>query len=251
MKPVFVIICLIPGLLCLQFGFCDDAGDPGNKNECVILLHGLGRTRHSMAKIEERLKALGYMTVNHGYPSTTENIQELARIHVSDAVNCCGNQSTNKIHFITHSLGGILVRQYLQENALPEGGRVIMLSPPNKGSEVADGLKEVFFYKWMTGPAGQQLGTDEKSVPNMLKPIDAEVGVITGNKSIDPWFSFMIPGEDDGKISVERAGLDEMKDFLVVESTHAFIMQDPEVIDQIVFFLREGTFKHGRGETSE
>ena len=244
-KQVLIFFCLIPGLFCLESGFCEGAGDRGvEKNACVILLHGLGRTKHSMGKIEKRLKALGYMTVNHGYPSTEQDIEALARTYVSEAVNCCERQSAKKIHFVTHSLGGILVRQYLQENSVPEGGRVVMLSPPNKGSEIADELKDAFFYKWITGPAGQQLGTDEKSVPNRLKPIGVEVGVIAGNRSFDPWFSPSIPGDDDGKVSVDRARLEEMNDFLVVESSHAFIMQNPEVIDQIVFFLQEGKFRH-------
>jgi triacylglycerol lipase len=245
MKLILAFFCLIPGLFYIGSGFCEGAGDSAvEKDVCVILLHGLGRTKHSMAKIEKRLKALGYMTVNHGYPSTEQDIKALAHTYVSEAVNCCDKQSAKKIHFITHSLGGILVRQYLQENSVPEGGRVVMLSPPNKGSEIADELKDAFFYKWVTGPAGQQLGTDEKSVPHRLKPIDVEVGVITGNRSFDPWFSTIIPGDDDGKVSVGRARLEEMNDFLVVESPHAFIMQNPEVIDQIVFFLQEGKFRH-------
>lgn len=244
-KLILAFFCLIPGLFGLESGFCEDARDRGvEKNACVILLHGLGRTKHSMAKIEKRLKALGYMTVNHGYPSTEQDIKALASTYVAEAVNCCNKQSAKKIHFITHSLGGILVRQYLQENSVPEGGRVVMLSPPNKGSEIADELKDAFFYKWVTGPAGQQLGTDDKSVPHRLKPIDVAVGVIAGNKSFDPWFSAIIPGDDDGKVSVGRAKLEEMNDFLVVENSHAFIMQDPEVIDQIVFFLQEGKFRH-------
>jgi hypothetical protein len=245
MKQILLFSCLIPGLFCLESGYCDDAGDPGvEKGVCVILLHGLGRTKHSMAKIENRLKALGYMTVNHGYPSTEQDIEALANTYVPEAVSCCEKQSAKKIHFITHSLGGILVRQYLQENSVPEGGRLVMLSPPNKGSEIADELKDAFFYKWVTGPAGQELGTDDKSVPNRLQPIDVEVGVITGNRSFDPWFSPIIPGDDDGKVSVGRARLEGMNDFLVVESAHAFIMQNTEVIDQIVFFLQEGKFRH-------
>jgi len=244
-KKILIFFCLIPGLICLESGFCEDAGDSSvEKNACVILLHGLGRTKHSMTKIEKRLKTLGYMTVNQGYPSTEQDIKALAHTYVSEAMNCCDKQSAKKIHFITHSLGGILVRQYLQENSVPEGGRLVMLSPPNKGSELADELKDAFFYKWFIGPAGQQLGTDDKSVPNRLNPIDVEVGIITGNRSFDPWFSTIIPGDDDGKVSICRARLEGMSDFLVVESPHAFIMQNPEVIDQIVFFLQEGKFRH-------
>ena len=243
MKFFFLSAFLILTPFFSHSGLGEDTGSRGDRNEAVILLHGLGRTQRSMAAMEKRLTQEGYWTVNYGYPSTRYEIQELARTHVARAVESCQNPSVNKIHFVTHSLGGILVRQYLQENAIPNGGRVVMLSPPNQGSEVAERLKNLFFYRTITGPAGQQLGTGEDSVPKRLKPIDAEVGVITGNRSIDPWFSIGIPGEDDGKVSVESARLAEMTDFLVVKSCHALIMQHSEVIDQVVFYLKNGHFK--------
>jgi len=251
MKLLLLSVCLMLNQSCLRLGFCEETGDRLVGKECVILLHGLGRTKYSMTKIERRLKEEGYLVVNCDYPSTKKTIEELSRIHVSEAVKCCRNQSAKKIHFVTHSLGGILVRQYLQKNSIPDGGRVIMLSPPNKGSVIADRLKNNFLYKWITGPAGQQLGTGNKSVPNRLNPIEVEVGVITGNRSLEPWFSSMIPGDDDGKVSVKRAGLKEMNDFLVVESSHTFIMQNSEVIDQIVIYLKNGRFNPRRLETSQ
>ena len=119
-----------------------------------------------------------------------------------------------------------------------------MLSPPNRGSEIADQLREFKLYKFVTGPAGQQLGTDAASIPNQLKPIDGEIGVIIGNSTSDPWFSWLIPGEDDGKVSVARARLDEMKDFLVVEQGHTYIMKKAQVIKQIEHFLKTGEFNH-------
>jgi hypothetical protein len=108
--------------------------------------------------------------------------------------------------------------------------------------------KDTFLYKSITGPAGQQLGTGKNSVPNTLPPIHIEVGIITGNRSFDPWFSFMIEGDDDGKVSVEYARLEEMNDFLVKDSAHAFIMRNPEVINQIVFYLMNGKFKQMGGK---
>ncbi len=213
------------------------------RKEVVILLHGMSRGPKSMQKLEEKLAEKGYDVLNQKYPSTKKEIDELIEEFVSPQVEGCLNAGAERIHFVTHSLGAILLRVYLQEHQLPEGSRVVMLSPPNKGSEVTDALKEWPFYRWLMGPAGQVLGTGTDSLPNQLKKIDVEVGIIVGNKSIEPWFSRLIPGEDDGKVSVERARLDEMKDFLVVKENHSFIMRSKGVIDQVVTFLENSCFK--------
>jgi hypothetical protein len=209
----------------------------------VILLHGMGRTRFSMSHLESVLGERGYPVVNYGYPSTSAPIEELATEHIPKALEMCPGNRVAPVNFVTHSLGGILVRCYLQDHRLPAGSRMVMLSPPNKGTELADRFKDLAFYRWLTGPPGQQLGTSASSLPNKLEPIDMEIGIITGRKTYEPWFSNLLPGEDDGKVSVESAKLDEMSDFRVVDSAHTFIMNDPEVIRQIDAFLRNGRFE--------
>ena len=216
------------------------------QSSCVILLHGLGRTGDSMNEIAKSLKASGYQVWNETYPSRDKPVGELAIEAITPALEFCQANDIKQIHFVTHSLGGILVRYYLQDHDIDQLGRIVMLSPPNKGSEIADQLKEFKLYQFVTGPAGQQLGTDARSIPNQLEPIDGEIGVIIGNSTSDPWFSWLIPGEDDGKVSVARARLDEMKDFLVVEQGHTFIMKKPQVIEQIKYFLRQGEFDHSK-----
>ena len=135
------------------------------------------------------------------------------------------------------------MRHYLQRHSLPPGSRVVMLSPPNRGSEISDLLKDFFLYRWIMGPAGQQLGTSAKSLPNRLGPVNVPVGIITGDRSLDPWLSIRMPGPDDGKVSVASARLPEMADFLVVHRSHGFIMNGPEVIAQTSHFLKYGMFK--------
>ena len=214
-----------------------------DKKGCVILLHGMARTASSMHDLETYLSNKGYKTVNFGYPSTSESIERIAEVYLPRAIAQCKERP---IHFVTHSLGGIVVRQYLQTNALPKGSRIVMLAPPNRGTEVVDYLKDFFAYHWIHGPAGQELGTDPASTPNRLKPINIEVGVIAGDVSFNPILSSLIPGPDDGKVSVERAKLDEMRDFLVVPSTHTFIMKNPGVMAQVDHFLTHGKFDHNR-----
>lgn len=211
-------------------------------NECVILLHGLGRSHHSMSKIEKVLKESGYMVWNKSYDTNAKPIKQMSQETIGRGLEYCAQQKAKKIHFVTHSLGGILVRAYLQDVAIDKLGRVVMLAPPNQGSELVDVLQPYRLYAFITGPAGQEMGTQPKSLPNQLKPIDAEIGVIAGNFSSDPWFSAFIPGEDDGKVSVERAKLAEMKDFVVMDAGHTFIMRNDQVIAQIVTFLRRGAF---------
>ena len=212
---------------------------------CVVLLHGLGRTSDSMDKIAEALVDNSYKVWNESYPSRDKPINELSVEAIEPALDFCQSENIDKIHFVTHSLGGILVRYYLQDHQPEKLGRIVMLSPPNKGSEIADRLKELKLYQLFTGPVGQQLGTDENSVPNQLDPINGEIGIIIGNSTSDPWFSWLIPGDDDGKVSVASSKLSEMKDFLIVDHGHTFIMRKNDVIEQILNFLSSGEFKHG------
>jgi hypothetical protein len=208
---------------------------------CVVLLHGLGRTAVSMIKLEGSLENSGYLVWNHTYPSRKKTIGELSSV-VGEGVEYCRTNKARTIHFVTHSLGGILVREYFQNHQVPEAKRVVMLGPPNHGSEISDSYKAAWWYKQATGPAGQQLVTDPDSVPNKLKPIPLEVGIIAGKGGNDPLFSSQFMTEHDGKVSVVSAQLTEMKDFLMVNSGHTFIMNSAEVISQVKFFLREGKF---------
>ena len=238
----FFIILLIWGLPLSVNG--DLAGVLSTGDECVILLHGLGRSNWSMGKLSDYLVQKGYRTLNVNYPSTSKTIEEIARTDLQTTIDLSRRSGCNMIHFVTHSMGGIIVRTYLQSNPFPEGGRIVMLSPPNQGSEVVDSLKDWALFKWVTGPAGQQLGTDENSLPKQLKPVSLPIGIIVGTRSVNPWFSILLPGPDDGTVTVESARLQEMIDFLEVDSGHTFIMRDPVVFKQVAFFLANGKFNH-------
>lgn len=211
-------------------------------DEYVILLHGLARTGASMRKMESVLKGKGYRVLNLDYPSRTGTIESLTMEYLEPAVSCCQRNGAIKIHFVTHSMGGILVRYYLSQRNLSQLGHVVMLSPPNKGSEVVDKLKQFAAFDYLNGPAGQQMGTDKESFVNRLGPVHYPVGIITGNKSINPLLSLLIPGEDDGKVSVERARLQGMSDFLVVPYTHTLLMNNDRVIRHATDFLSNGHF---------
>ncbi len=212
-------------------------------SECVILLHGLLRTASSLEKMESALEGKGYQVVNLGYDSRAEKIETLSESAIPrDIAACEKNGAVNKIHFVTHSMGGILVRDYLSRHTLNNLGRVVMLSPPNQGSEAVDQLKALPGFDWLNGPAGLQLGTGVNSLPKKLGPANFTVGIITGNLSINLFLSSLIPGKDDGKVSVESAKLEGMADFLELPHTHVFIMKSDDVIEQTIYFLSHGRF---------
>jgi len=217
-----------------------------SNGECIILLHGLGRTSDSMDNMTEGLEEAGYSTVNLDYPSRKKTIESLALETIPMGLAECRALGASKTHFVTHSMGGILVRYYLSKHTIENLGRVVMLSPPNRGSEVVDSLKDWELYKWYDGPAGQQLGTGSDSLVMKLGPVDYPVGIITGDAPafFDFWLEDMIHGPGDGKVSVERAKIDGMRDFLVLPYSHSFIMAKMDVIEQTIHFLVNGTFKH-------
>ncbi len=213
-----------------------------NASECVILLHGLARTSSSMHTLETRLSKEGYIVNNIDYPSRNFSVEKLADIAIKEGIGLCRKKSTTRISFVTHSLGGILVRQYLKDHKLRDIGRVVMLGPPNQGSEVVDNLKNVPGFELINGPAGQQLGTKASDVPKSLGPVDFELGVIAGTQSINLLLSTLLPNPDDGKVSVESTKVKGMKDFIALPTTHPFMMKNEEVIKQIIQFLKHGKF---------
>ena len=242
MKKFIPIILILCGL---SFGLttCQIYGPPcESKNETVVLLHGLARSSKAMNKMSKQLTAEGYHVINHDYPSTSATIDKLT----ADIFQSLEPQLNNaqKVHFVTHSMGGIILRDYLEGHTLPNLGRVVMLAPPSRGSEVTDKLGDVFLYKWINGPAGNQLGTGTNSHPLRLKAPEFELGILAGDRSINPILSLLIPGPDDGKVALKRVKPETYSDYLQLHTTHATMMWNKEVIKQTVFFLEHGCFEH-------
>lgn len=254
MRPMNLLLRLAAALLLLASGparaaaAADEgvatlASLPGGAPETVVLLHGLARSDASMRRLEQELAAAGYRVCNIAYPSREHPIAVLAGEHVLPAITACA-AGAQPLHFVTHSLGGIVVRQLAAlQPALPVG-RVVMLGPPNGGSEIVDWLVQRQWLLDFNGPAGLELGTADGSVPRALGPTRLEVGVIAGNRSLT-LLSLLIPGDDDGKVSVASAQLDGMRDFIVLPVTHTFMMRNDAVIAQAIHFLRHGRFARG------
>ncbi len=221
-----------------------DRGASSAGQACVVLLHGLGRTNRSMDSIARAARAEGYRVANIHYPSRSRPIEELAAQAVPEGLRQCRRAGATPINFITHSMGGLVLRYYLSEHEVPELGRAVMLAPPNQGSEIADLMQGNPLYDRVNGPAGGQLVTGPDGMPARLGPVDFPLGVITGNERtpFDGWFATQIPGENDGKVSVESAQVEGMTDFLILPVNHTFIVNDDEAIRQTFHFLRHERF---------
>jgi len=215
--------------------------------EGVILLHGLARTSRCMDRMAKAFTAEGYIVVNVDYPSRTMPIRELAPKVIGDALADPRLSDCTRVHFVAHSLGCILVRCYFSDHSDPRLGRVVMLGPPNGGSEVVDRLRNWWLFKKINGPAGAELGTGDDSVPRSLGPVTYETGVIAGDRSINWINSLMIPGPDDGKVSVEHTKVAGMKEHLVLHATHPFLMRSRQAIQATLRFVRTGSFAPNEG----
>nr|WP_218644933.1 alpha/beta hydrolase [Leptospira santarosai] len=188
----------------------------------------------------EFLSKHGLEVIYVNYPSREYGISEISERYILLKSKC--SASSGKIHFVTHSAGGIVLRHFLKTHSIENLGRVVMLSPPNQGSEVADFLSRYSFFIRILGPMLLQLRTGKSSFANTLGNPNFELGVIMGDSSNDFISSFIIPGPDDGKVSVESAKIPGMKDFLLVNRTHTFLMNAPEVQTATLRFLNSGTF---------
>ena len=235
LAPMRALKCL---LAIVPIIFCESA----LSNECVILLHGLVRSAASMKALEERLQHEGYDVRNIDYPSRDHPIEILAEEAVGRGIQECEQKSPTKINFVTHSLGGILVRMYSKKNGNTKIHRVVMLGPPNQGIEVVDKLKNTLGFELLNGPAGLQLGTGLSDIPKSLGPVNFDLGVIAGTQSINLILSILLPDRDDGKVSVESTKVAGMKDFVSLPVTHPLMMKNEAVIEQTVHFLRHGSF---------
>ena len=234
---------IIPLFLLLLFGVA-------GAEDCVVLLHGLARTSESMEDLSVALEKSGYQVANVSYPSREHPVETLAQLAVPEGLQRCADAAPDgTVHFVTHSLGGILVRYYFENRSVDRMGRVVMLAPPNRGSAAVDAMREVPGFEWLNGPAGFQLGKGPESVPLRLGKPRFEFAVVAGNRSIDPITSAFLDDPDDGRVSVADTKLEGMSDFIVVEVSHAFIMQDDEVITLVKNFLSTGRFAAGRVST--
>jgi pimeloyl-ACP methyl ester carboxylesterase len=208
----------------------------------VVLLHGISRTARSLRKIQAAIEASGFATLNPGYASRRKTLEALAEDIHPDIERFTG-AIEGSVHFVCHSMGGLLARVYLGKYRPKRLGRVVMLGTPNGGSEIADRLKDFKTYRAWFGPAGQQLVTRRDAATKaVFASIDYPVGIIAGNRSIYPIASALLPRPHDGRVSVENTKLDGMTDHIVIGASHPWLVRNTQATEQTIAFLKEGRF---------
>lgn len=208
----------------------------------LVLLHGLGRSPRSMWRLSREARRRGWQVHNLGYPSRRESIRAHAERVGKQLAAIAAEQGP--LDVVTHSMGGIVLRVAVADGWIAPGQlhRVVMLAPPNGGSELADALSRTWWFPLVMGPAAVELRTAADGVPAALPPVSFPLGVIIGRRSRNPLFGRVFTGPNDGKVSVARAGVSGMHELRIVDRGHTFVMDAPEVVADVFHFLEHGRF---------
>jgi len=242
-KRVGLRSATIGAAIAMAFGVSGEA-EAMQSDDTVVLLHGLGRSRNNMLILEWRLEARGYRVCNVGYDTRVDRIEDAVESVRATIERCREGQARGQVHFVTHSLGGLVLRALLGDHEFPDAGRAVMLAPPNRGSEIADRLGEMSWLEPIMGRLATQLGTGEDDLPQRLPAPRIPFGVIAGDEWINPAGPLWLPGPHDGTVSVASTRLDGMTDHIVLPYTHTFIVNAEPVAHQVDTFLRSERFDH-------
>lgn len=218
-------------------------------SDYVVLLHGLWNKSSRLADFEDYFEGKNYQVLNLDYPSTEYSIEELEEKYLRPVLKAIPLNKGQRVHFVTHSMGGILLRQFFRENEFDPAGRVVMISPPNQGSQWADRLKESDFYRSMAGPAAFDLRTRNNNFLKNLGPANFYLGVIGGNKSYFEGSEDTLPGANDGMVTIESMKLDGMKDMVIIHEHHRGLTENQEAMEQAEYFIIHGKFNHSSKKT--
>ncbi len=211
-------------------------------NEYVVLLHGIFKSSRQMNKMAKYLTKDCYKVINISYPSTKKSLSEIADQVWQEVKTKTADDKNSKIHFVGYSMGGLVTRATLNKYKPKNIGRVVLIATPNHGSEVADFFDGLWLYDKIAGPAGHELITNQEDFKNVLGSPYYEVGVLAGNFSIDLLSSLLIEGDDDGKVSLESAKVENMTAYKVISASHFSIARKKITILETMHFLKHGKF---------
>ena len=219
---------------------------PSSAAEMVVLLHGVASSPLQLSRLAVRLKDAGYDVVNLAYPSRAMSVEKISANWLPAHLRECEAEAAPRLHFVTHSMGGIVLRRWLATQPRPDNlGHVVMLAPPNAGSEVTDRLRSFPPYHWIIGVNAGRLGTRPTDLPATLGPWPADappLGIIAGDRTFNLLFSAWLGGPNDGKVAVTRTRLDGMREGIVLHHSHTLLPLYHDTFVQVRSFLRDGEF---------
>lgn len=240
-NPLIIIIFLFAGiaLSCAPLMEAASANKCTESGETVILLHGFARSNTAMWLLAKRLQDAGYKVERVGYDSLQSDPEEILK-DVSHQIEACCLELKRPVHFVGHSLGGLIIRAYLGTHKMHHMGKVVMIGTPNKGTPLVDIFKDSWWMQF-AGPTVNKLGTDKNSFPNTLPTPDYPLGIIAGVTE-NGFLSSRIPGQDDGLVPVNSTFLQGMNDFIILETNHTMLRYNEKVAFQTIEFLKRGRF---------
>jgi predicted alpha/beta hydrolase family esterase len=217
--------------------------------QAVVLLHGLFRSRDCMIPLGDYLAEHGnYEIVNVSYPSTQADV----RAHAASLAKVLDNlEGIEQVNFVAHSLGNLVVRDWLHEHYKSEAarfelGRFVMLGPPNNGAQFARSFKENRLFSIVTGPSGKQLGEGWEELARHLGTPCCEFGILAGSAAIP---NPLVEGNDDGMVAVSETKLPGAADFRVLPYHHGHIRSSEVVGEMTLNFVQHGYFSSAEERT--
>ena len=206
----------------------------------VVLVHGIGRSSKSMRRMREKLEEAGYLVVGFNYPSTRVELSKSAH-YLHQVVQSL--EGVERIHFVGFSMGGLVLRSYFEEHQDPRAGRLVFVGTPNLGADLATALHKNWAYRLLLGPAGQQLPTGPDGAGAQLAIPEREFAVIAGHRGLDGGWNPLIPGDDDGTVSVDCTRLPGAVDFTLVYASHTMLVGHSDTIECVQRFLEQGRLR--------
>ncbi|MGA2624642.1 MAG: hypothetical protein ABSF91_12360 [Bacteroidota bacterium] len=212
-------------------------------NQKVYLIHGYGSSTLLLKSIENYLKKNGFETVNYSYHSIRDDIRKTGH----NLYNQIKQDRIDTVSFVTHSMGALVMRALLtysiKDSSFPTIYRIVMITPPNHGTEIADFFSSSSIFKFFLGPNVENMKTDSNSLANRLPlPLKSQVGIIVGEKSDSTGYNPFIKGSNDGYVTPDEAKLGMEKDFRIIYKSHTLITQSKKTRRLVLSFLRNGTF---------
>lgn len=213
-------------------------------NDYIVILHGLRRSLKHMKKISAALHKENYNILQISYPSTLYPLDELIKMVLEEIGKYISiNDKKIKVHFVGHSLGGLIIRGLIKNNFIYNLGRIVMIGTPNQGNIFADYFTGYGIFEYLHGPVSEQLISDQKEFKHLFGEIRSELGIIAGNKVGNYYLGYLLQDANDGRVCVCDTILKGSKEHIIIHESHDELQTNPTVIQKTVNFIKNGKFK--------